>query len=116
MKGDDLAERLLNFAVRVIRLVDALPKRLAGRHIGGQLLRAGTSPGANYEEGRAAESKADFIHKIGIARKEIRESSYWLRLVQHAGLVKKTLLTNLIQEAHELIAILTASVKTAKSR
>ena len=116
MKGDDIAERLLDFAARVIRLVDSLPKRLAGKHVGGQLLRCGTSAGANYEEGRGAESRADFVHKLGISRKEAREASYWLRLIQRANLIKPGLVSELIQESHEIGAILNASVKTAASR
>ncbi len=116
MKGDDIAERLLDFGVRVIRLADALPKRLAGKHVGAQLLRCGTSAGANYEEGRGAESRADFVHKLGVARKETREASYWLRLVQRVNLVKPDLVAKLVQEANELCAILAASVKTAAAR
>lgn len=69
MKGDDLSERLLDFAARVLRLVDALPKNLIGRHIGGQLLRCGTSAGSNYEEARGGESRADFIHKLALSWK-----------------------------------------------
>jgi four helix bundle protein len=107
VKGDDIAERLLDFGARVIRLADALPKRLAGKHVGAQLLRCGTSAGANYEEGRGAESRADFIHKLGVARKEAREASYWLRLIQCAKLVKPDRVAELVQEAHELCAILT---------
>ncbi len=116
MKGEDISERLLDFGVRIVRLVDALPKRLAGKHIGSQLLRSGTSAGANYEEGRGAESRADFIHKLGVARKEAREASFWLRLIYRASLVKPALITELVQEANELCAILNASVKTAASR
>lgn len=67
MKGDDLSERFLDFAARIIRLVSALPRSAVGRHIAGQLLRSGTAVGANYEEARGAESKADFNHKLGIA-------------------------------------------------
>ena len=116
MKGDDIAERLLDFGARVIRLADALPKRLAGKHVGAQLLRCGTSAGANYEEARGAESRADFIHKVGVARKEAREAAYWLRLVQRANLVKPNRISQLAQEANELSAILAASVKTAAAR
>ncbi len=66
MKGDELAERLLDFAVRVGKVVDALPRTRLGRHVAGQLVRCGTSSPPNYEEGRAAESRADFVHKLGI--------------------------------------------------
>ena len=116
MKGDDIAERLLEFGARVIRLADALPKRIAGKHVGSQLLRCGTSAGANYEEGRGAESRADFVHKLGVARKEAREALYWLRLIQRANLVKPDLVSQLVQEANELCAILAPSVKTAAAR
>jgi four helix bundle protein len=116
MKGDDIAERLLDFGARIIRLADALPKRLAGKHVGAQLLRCGTSAGANYEEARNAESRADFVHKLGIARKEASESCYWLRLVQRAKLLDPELVAKLAQEATELAAILTASIKTTKAR
>lgn len=80
MKGDDLAERMLDYAVRVMRLIEALPRSHTGKHVASQLLRAATSAGANYEEARGAESKADFIHKTAISWKEVRESHYWLRL------------------------------------
>ena len=77
----DLDERLLDYAARVITLVESLPNTLAGRRIGDQLLRSGTSVGANYEEARGAESRADFVHKLQVALKELRESNYWLRLI-----------------------------------
>ena len=76
MKGDDIAERLIDFAVRIIRLGAALPKNQVGKHIAGQVIRSGTSVGANYEEARGAESRADFIHKVTIALKELRESLF----------------------------------------
>jgi len=114
MRGDDLSERLMRFAVRAIRLTQALPKGVVGRHIAGQLVRAGTSVGANYEEARGAESRADFVHKLGVAWKELRESSYWLLLIHHSELVKPALLGGLIQEAAELSAIMATSLKTAR--
>ena len=81
-KDEELAERLLDFAVRVINLVGKLPGNSVGNHIGLQLLRCGTSPGANYEEARGAESAADFVHKPGIVLKELKESRYWLKLIK----------------------------------
>jgi four helix bundle protein len=114
MKGDDLSERLLNFGVRIIRLTQALPKTATGRHIAGQLLRSGTSAGANYEEARGAESRADFIHKLGMAWKETREAAYWLQLIHRAELVKPSLLVELLQEADELRAILCRSQQSAR--
>ncbi len=114
MKGDDLSDRFLNFAARIIRLVNALPKNAAARHIGGQLLRSGTSIGANYEEARGAESKADFNHKLGVSWKEARESWYWLRLVKRAKLVKPELIDSLLQESNEITAIIGKSLSTSR--
>src|SRR5438270_7506674 len=114
MKGDDISERLLNFAVRILHLVQALPNTRPGAHISGQLLRAGTSAGANYEEARGAESRADFIHKLGVAWKELRESRYWLRLINRAELLEPRRIGLLSQEADELCAILTKSLATSR--
>ena len=78
MKPDELSERLLEFAARIGRVVDALPDTRMGRHVAGQLVRSGTSPAPNYEEGCAAESRADFIHKLSVSLKELRESRFWV--------------------------------------
>jgi four helix bundle protein len=85
------------------------------KHVMRQLVRAATGGGANYEEARGAESRADFIHKVAVANKELREALYWLRLAQDSDLVDASL-GPLVQEADELIAILTTSIKTAKQR
>ena len=87
MKGDDIAERLIDFAVRVIAGVQALPRSAVGGHVKKQLARAGTAAGANYEEARGAESRADFAHKVGLALKECRESLFWLKVSCRAKLV-----------------------------
>ena len=113
--GDDIAERLLDFAVRVIKLVNALPKTIVGRHIAGQLVRSGTSCGSNYEESRGAESRADFIHKLGIALKEIKESRFWLKVIYHAKIMKPEQIESLIAECEELAAIIAKSIITAKA-
>jgi four helix bundle protein len=113
-KGDDIAERQLDFAVRVLNMLDALPKDPKGRHIAGQLLRCSTSAGSNYEEARGAESKQDFVPKLGVAWKETRESWYWLKLIHRAKLLNPTRLEPLIKEAEELSAILGKSIRTAK--
>jgi len=113
--GDDIAERLLDFAVRVIKLVNALPKTIVGRHVAGQLVRSGTSCGSNYEEARGAESRADFIHKLGIALKEIKESRFWLKVIYHAKIMKPEQIESLIEECEELAAIIAKSIITAKS-
>ena|SRR6266478_8992339 len=114
VRGDDISERLLEYAVRILRLVQALPKSVVGRHVAGQVMRAGTSAGANYEEARGGESKADFIHKLGVCWKETRESLYWLKLIHRAELVKPARVVQLIQEANELSAILNKSLSTAR--
>jgi len=112
----DLDGRLLNYAVRVIKVVEALPKTLAGRRIGDQLLRSGTSPGAHYQEAQGAESSADFAHKLQVALKELRESVYWLSLIERAELLPAPRLTEIIDEGRQLRAILSKSVITAKQK
>ena len=79
-KAKDLSERIYQFVIRIVKLVNELPNTIAGNRIGGQLLDAGTSVGANYEEAQAAFSKADFTYKMSIARKEAYETNYWLRV------------------------------------
>ncbi len=116
MKGDDISDRLLEFAVRIIKLVDALPNTLVGRHIGGQVLRSGTSPGANYEEARGAESKADFVHKLGIVLKELSETRYWLKLLIKSKLIPSKRIESVFSEADELCKIIGKSVITAKKK
>ena len=105
------------FAVGVLELASQLPKTFAGRHLSTQLVRAATSVGANYEEARAAESRSDFIHKLRIAAKEARESSYWLQLARRAELVTDgdRSLEALCSEAPQLAAILVASARTARA-
>ena len=112
-KANEIEERLIDFAVRVIKVADALPKSPAGKHIASQLLRAGTSPAPNYAEARGAESSADFVHKLRISLKELNESCVWLRMVCRAELMKSERLDDLIDENQQLCRILNASVKTA---
>jgi four helix bundle protein len=114
MKGDDIFERLLNLGVRIVRMIEVLPKTLSGKHIGLQLLRSGTSAGANYEEARGAESKADFVHKLGVSWKETREARYWLCLIHRSELIKPKLVESLLQEVEEISRILARSIATAK--
>ncbi|MBI3694701.1 MAG: four helix bundle protein [Acidobacteria bacterium] len=112
----DLGERLLEYGVRVIRVVESLPKTLVGRRIGDQLLRCGMSVGANYEESRGAESADDFVHKLQLALKELRESNYWLRLLDKAGTLPSKRLVSILDESTQLIAILSKAVATAKGK
>lgn len=115
--GYDLEERLLSYSVRIIRLVEALPATRAGNHVAGQLLRSGTSPLPNHAEAQAAESRADFVHKLKICLKELRESLRWLRLVGRVPLVKPaSKVESLEAETEELVRIFSASVRTAQQR
>lgn len=112
-QANELEDRLIDFAVRVIKLSDALPDTAAGKHIARQLLRSGTSPAPNYAEARGAESNADFVHKLKIALKELNETNVWLRMVCRADLMKEKLVNELIDENQQLCRILNASTKTA---
>jgi|SRR5581483_1177768 len=114
----DLEERLMEYAARVIRLAEHMVRSPAGNHIAMQLMRSGTSPLANHGEAQAAESARDFVHKLKICLKELRETLRWLRLVQRVPLVDDpALVSALVQETDELIRIFVASLKTAqKSR
>ena len=113
-RADELEDRLIDFAVRIIKLSANLPKTPAGKHIAGQILRSGTSPAPNYGEARGAESNADFVHKLGIVLKELNETSIWLRIIERSQLLKRELLLEIIGENRELSRIFTSSLKTAK--
>ncbi len=115
-KHYDLEDRLLEFAARIVRLVEQLPDNRAGNHVAGHLLRSGTSPLPNHGEAQAAESTNDFIHKLRICLKELRESYRWLRLIQRVPLLKPALVEPLAVETEELIQIFVCSIKTAESR
>ena len=111
----DLEERLIDFAVRIIRIAESLPKTKVGNHIAGQLIRCGTSPAPNYGEAQSAESRSDFIHKMKICLKELRETKVWLIMIVRANLIKpKSKLDPDIIENDELISIFMTSIKTAK--
>ena len=109
-----MEERLISFAVRIIKLSTCLPKTPAGKHIAGQILRAGTSPAPNYGEARGAESRADFIHKIRIVFKELNETSIWLRIIERSQLLKGELLVDIVQENGDLCKIFADSIKTVR--
>jgi len=116
-KEYDLQDRLIDYAVRIIKLSEALPDTKAGRHVSSQILRSGTSPAPNYGEAQSAESPADFIHKLKIALKELRETGIWLEIIVRAEMIKPaSQITPLLQETDELIAILFTSVETARKR
>ena len=113
MTPEELSERLLDFAVRVGKVADALPDTRMGRHVAGQLVRCGTSPPPNYEEACAAESKKDFVHRMRICLKELRETRIWLRFIVKSELLPKQQMGPLIQEGDELCNIFGKSIATA---
>jgi len=113
----DLQERFIDYAVRIIKLSEALPETKAGKHVSSQILRSGTSPAPNYGESQSAESPADFVHKLKVALKELRETEIWLKIIMRAQMVKPAALVEpLLRETDELIAILFKSVETASKR
>lgn len=111
----DLRDRTRDFALRIMRLCKALPKTAEGGVIKRQLLRSGTSIGANYSAARRGRSHADFVAKLGIALEEADETVYWLELIIHAGLLPAKQMEPLLDEANQLVAILVASLRTARS-
>lgn len=114
-KGDDIAERLLDAVEGVRQLLPGLRVDAASKHVAKQLWRAATGGGANYEEARGAESRADFVHKIRVATKELREAYYWLRVVQRSSWLAAGATDRLVDEVDQLVAILVASARTAKT-
>ena len=113
----DLEERLLEYSVQIIKVVEQLPNTRTGNHVAGQVLRSGTSPYPNHGEAQAAESPNDFIHKLRISLKELRETQIWLKLIHRVQLTKNTeLLNDILQETEELIKIFVVSIKTAKKK
>lgn len=110
----DLEDRLVGYASSVVELIEALPNTRAGNHFAGQLLRSGTSPAPNYGEAQAAESRRDFVHKLGICLKELRESRIWLRIVQRRTLLKASVVEPVLREPEELIRIFKTSIATTK--
>ena len=113
-KKYDLENRLIDFAVRIIKLVESLSKSPTGKHIGGQLLRSGTSPASNYGEAQSAESRKDFIHKMKVCLKELRETRVWLIILRRLDLLGNSKeLEWFVAECDELISIFVASIRTA---
>ncbi len=109
-------ERLVLFAVRITDMVSCLPETTAGRHIAGQLLRSGTSPAPNYAEARGAERRADFVHKLRFAVKELHETGIRLLIVLKARMAPEALVTGLAKESRELGGMLSASLRTAQAK
>lgn len=115
MKGDDILERLLDLAARLGKVVNALPDTRLGRHIAGQLVRCGPSGPPNYNEGRAAESRDDFIHKLLIVHKELNECEVWLKLILKSELLPSRKLEKLLDDCDQLARIISQSLITAKT-
>jgi four helix bundle protein len=109
----ELKERTKRFALRILKLVSALPRSIEGRAIGNQLVRSGTSVGANYRAACRWRSKAELVSKLGTVEEEADESAFWLELIIEGGLLKKKRVEALLQEANELVAIMVASRKAA---
>ena len=111
----DLEERFVDYAVRIITLTDSIPNTRAGNHISSQLLRSGTSPAPNYGEAQSAESRKEFVHKLKIALKELRETNVWLKIIMKADVAHhQDNLNYLLNETDELISIVYKSIETAK--
>ncbi len=111
----DLDQRLLDYAAEIVRIVERLPNTRAGNHVAGQLLRSGTSPLPNHGEAEGAESRNDFIHKMSVCYKELREARRWLQLIQRVPLVPDPAEINtLLNETDELVRIFASSIRTAR--
>lgn len=116
-KRYDLENRLLEYSVKIIAIVEHLPNSRVGNHVAGQLLKAGTSPYPNHGEAQAAESSKDFVHKLRIALKELRETKRWLKLIKKVPLVKQIAhIDEALAETEELIKIFVTSIHTAERK
>ena len=115
-KTDLVEERLIELAATIVNFSAKIPRTAPGRHIALQMVRSATAAAANYGEARGAESRADFIHKLRIVEKELNETGIWLRILSKTSLVSATLIVSLLAENTELSKIISASVKTARSR
>ncbi len=116
MKKYDLEERLINLAVLIIELVESMPNTKSANHLGGQLLRSGTSPALNYGEAQSGESRKDFIHKIKVVLKELRETLICLKIIHKTRLFSSgEQIKEVLKETNELVAIFVTSVATAQN-
>jgi len=113
-KADELERRLVQFAIDIVKVIGELPKNSEGKHIASQLLRSGTAAAPNYGEARAAESRADFIHKLKVALKELNETAVWLRILRGSFAIQPDFVARLVAENTELCKILVASINTAR--
>jgi len=115
MTPPELSDRLWQFAVRIAKVVDALPDTRVGRHVAGQIVRSGIAAAPNYDEARSGESRADFVHKVNVALKELVETRGWLKFIILAGLLSSKRVAVLVDECDQLCRILGKSIATAKA-
>ena len=116
MQQNELKERLKAFAIRIVKLVDKLPNTTAGKAIGNQIIRSGTSPGANYRAACLGKSDKDFLNKLKMVEEELDETAYWLELIIELRLVKPELLEDLYAENKELVRIIVKSILTMRTK
>jgi len=116
MTSDELKKRLKVFALRIIKLSESLPNNKTGNTLGNQIIRSGTSPGANYRAACLGKSDKDFLNKLKMVEEELDETEYWLELIIESGLVKQELLDDLMKENHELLKIIVSSITTMKNK
>jgi four helix bundle protein len=113
-KGDELEKRFIAFAAQILSISAKLPKTPQGRHICMQIVRSGTAPAANYGEARGAESRSDFIHKLGIVLKELNETAIWLEVISQTSVLQPDQIVAILAENRELAKIIGASIRTAR--
>ena len=116
MTTEDLKKRLKIFALRIIKLSESLPNNITGKTLGNQIIRSGTSPGANYRSACLGKSDKDFLNKLKMVEEELDETLYWLELIVESGLVKENLLKDLMNENYELLKIIVSSITTMKKK
>ena len=116
MTTDELKKRLKAFALRIIKVSENLPNNITGKTLGNQIVRSGTSPGANYRAACLGKSDKDFLNKLKMVEEELDETLYWLELIVESGLVKANLLDDLMKENHELLKIIVSSITTMKNK
>jgi len=116
MNAIELKKRLQTFALRIIKLTEKLPNNITGRALGNQIIRSGTSPGANYRSACLGKSDKDFLNKLKMVEEELDETIYWLELIVESGLIKENLLKDLMTENQELLKIIVSSIITMKKK
>lgn len=116
MTTEELKKRLKVFALRIIKLSESLPNNITGKTLGNQIIRSGTSPGANYRSACLGKSDKDFLNKLKMVEEELDETLYWLELIVESGIIKEDLLKDLMTENHELLKIIVSSITTMKKK